>query len=76
MFRALFVICAIVAAVHAANYTWGIRQHNDRLIDRSFAKRSSSLARVVTLDVYYPNKTVGGLNQLHLGLRNKVLITI
>lgn len=58
MFRGALILCVVLAFVYAENYTWGIRQHNDRLLDRSFAKRSSSFARVVTLDISYPNKTV------------------
>lgn len=56
MFRFVAILCLFAACVYAENYTWGMRQHNDRLLHREFAYKSSSLLRVVTLDLYYPNK--------------------
>lgn len=59
MFRFVALLCMFAAGcVYAENYTWGMRQHNDRLLNRHFANKSSSFLRVVTLDVYYPNKNI------------------
>lgn len=58
LYKSVAVLCLVLALVYADNYSWGYRQHNDRLLDRKFAIKSSSFARVVTVDVFYPNKTV------------------
>lgn len=57
-FKSAAVLCLVLAFVYADNYSWGYRQHNDRLLDRQFAIKSSSFMRVVTVDLFYPNKTV------------------
>lgn len=57
-FKVVAVLCLVISCAYAYNYTWGMRQHNDRLLTREYARKSSSMFRVVTLDVYFPNKTV------------------
>lgn len=63
----ILILClCLVAVVYAENYTWGMRQHNDRLLNRTFSKASSKMFRVVTLDVHFPNKTVSVVNCLQV----------
>lgn len=61
------ILCLVVAVVYAENYTWGMRQHNDRLLNRTFSKASSKMFRVVTLDVHFPNKTVSAVDCRQVG---------
>lgn len=58
------VLLVVLAVVYAENYTWGYRQHNDRLLNRTFSRKSSKLFQVVTLDIQFPNKTVSGSDLL------------